>query len=584
YSSCSAQNQAPASCLFNGQTIAHGQSVSAYLNSTVGVGLSCDMAGSKEVRVCNNGSLSGTFNYSSCAAQSPSSCLFSGQTVAHGQNVVAFLNSTVNLGEACESQVRTCNNGALSGTYNFSSCTATTPASCIFNGQTIGHLQTVRAYKESTLAHGLSCIGVSELRTCNNGSLGGSYQYGSCSNTAPASCLFNGQTLAHGESVSAYYKSSVAYSESCNAQLRKLTCNNGSLPGSTSFKYPSCTNNSPRSCSLFSGRTVAHGETAVLYKEISVPFGSTCESQGQTIMCNDGTMNVGSSGVSAFLDRCYVRSASHCGSETGLNGTLIMHGTTQKVYENKTVPFGQSCVSEQRSCYNGVLSPGKYINGYCFVENGASCTFDGKTVPHGHAIHAYKAPTAPYGSGCGSILEARTCDNGVLSGSNTYASCVSDLPKSCSFNGQSVDHGKSVDAFYKVSTDTGVRCYSQQRYCSNGFLGGSYNDSSCVESNKPAYCDVTYKDMCDVYQYLYGRWPDLAGAQYWSTQFTNGGLPKACWPRNILSGTQANDCENYRVKWGAYPKSAPACAQLTPPPGTAPAFDAPNAAQSATCP
>jgi peptidoglycan hydrolase-like protein with peptidoglycan-binding domain len=52
------------------------------------------------------------------------SCGFNGTSVANGQNVTAYQSATVPAGQQCVSQVRTCMNGTLSGTYLYSSCTA----------------------------------------------------------------------------------------------------------------------------------------------------------------------------------------------------------------------------------------------------------------------------------------------------------------------------------------------------------------------------------------------------------------------------------------------------------------------------
>jgi peptidoglycan hydrolase-like protein with peptidoglycan-binding domain len=61
------------------------------------------------------------------------SCSFNGQTVTHGASVTAYQTSTVSYGSACVSEQRTCNNGTLSGSYTNSSCTvspAPTTATC----------------------------------------------------------------------------------------------------------------------------------------------------------------------------------------------------------------------------------------------------------------------------------------------------------------------------------------------------------------------------------------------------------------------------------------------------------------------
>ncbi|HMJ55822.1 MAG TPA: hypothetical protein VK540_27310 [Polyangiaceae bacterium] len=53
----------------------------------------------------------------------PSDCTFNGRTIAHGSSVTAFASATVPVCEVCDSQQRTCNNGVLSGGYTVASCT-----------------------------------------------------------------------------------------------------------------------------------------------------------------------------------------------------------------------------------------------------------------------------------------------------------------------------------------------------------------------------------------------------------------------------------------------------------------------------
>src|SRR5437868_4793739 len=53
----------------------------------------------------------------------PASCTFDGRTVASGDSITAFQSASVPPGQSCTSQTRTCSNGALSASYAFSSCT-----------------------------------------------------------------------------------------------------------------------------------------------------------------------------------------------------------------------------------------------------------------------------------------------------------------------------------------------------------------------------------------------------------------------------------------------------------------------------
>ena len=251
-----------------GATVAHGGSVLAYPNATVPFGQTCQA----QTRTCNNGVLSGTatnqyctvsnvcpagsetkgshtatcaqgglsgsgtiyvddvrdckgniipgrgtwtsvvgccvaglentrtqsvfgISVAGCDAPAPRSCTTPwGATVAHGGSVTAHAAATVPFGQTCQSQTRTCNNGSLSGSYTNRSCSAGTAASCSFNGQTIVHGGAVTAYATSTVAYGQTCQ--SQTRTCNNGSLSGSYTHTACSiGAAPVGCLNEGKTV-----------------------------------------------------------------------------------------------------------------------------------------------------------------------------------------------------------------------------------------------------------------------------------------------------------------------------------------------------------------------------------------------------
>ncbi|MEK6627250.1 MAG: hypothetical protein AABY53_01385 [Bdellovibrionota bacterium] len=276
YASCSIN--LPASCLFNGQTLANEQSVNAYLTSSVAYGELCSV----ETRYCIDGALSGSNQYASCAVNEPAGCLFNGQSIAHGQNVTAYLNSSVSFGTQCSNETRTCDNGVLSGSNQYASCAIDQPSSCLFNGQTITHGASTTAYLESSTSSGELCD--AEERFCNNGELAGSHQYASCVMDQPASCLFNGQTIADGSSVQAFGNSNVSFGDFCISQLRE--CKNGVLSGFG--EYASCVVNQPASC-LFNGQTITHGQTIIGYKSNIVNGNQKCESEVKT--CNNGDLS-----------------------------------------------------------------------------------------------------------------------------------------------------------------------------------------------------------------------------------------------------------------------------------------------------
>jgi len=75
-----------------------------------------------EIRTCNNGILSGSYAFSSCVVEEPSSCSFNGSTLENEASVVAYQTATVASGQTCSSEIRTCSNGTLSGSFQFDTC------------------------------------------------------------------------------------------------------------------------------------------------------------------------------------------------------------------------------------------------------------------------------------------------------------------------------------------------------------------------------------------------------------------------------------------------------------------------------
>lgn len=216
----------PQNCSFNGQVVLNGEPVQAFLESDVLQG-QCQ----SENRVCRDGVLSGQFQFATCTVhQAPiqnRSCLFNGRQVAHGQTVKAFLASSAAFGSQCSSEDRICNNGLLSGSYIFGTCAVGQPADCQFNGTQIKHGQTVQAFVYSDR----DCT--AQPRRCENGRLNGQGNFATCSVAAPKACLFNGQTLPHGASVDAYMRAQVPVGQACVPENRR--CTNGSLSGTAAY-------------------------------------------------------------------------------------------------------------------------------------------------------------------------------------------------------------------------------------------------------------------------------------------------------------------------------------------------------------
>lgn len=293
----------PADCLFNGQTVSHDEEVTAYPTSTVPFGSLCEAV----TRTCSNGTLSGSASFASCTPAGPASCLFDGKTIPHNGTVKGYQNSSVAFGGNCISEDRVCTNGSLSGSYAYGSCNVGTPNSCLFDGQTIAHGQSTAAYQTSAVAYGQTCT--SQSRTCNNGTLSGTYTFGSCTVGTPNSCLFNGQTIAHGQSAIAYQTSGVVYGQTCASQNR--TCNNGTLSGS--YTFGSCTVGSPKSC-LLNGQTIAHGQSVMTYQSSSVGPGQVCASQNR--LCTNGSLSGTYTALSCTVNACVAQQGQACEVDT----------------------------------------------------------------------------------------------------------------------------------------------------------------------------------------------------------------------------------------------------------------------------
>ena len=271
-----------------------------------------------------------------CTASIVPTCSFNGAAVSSGAKVTAFLTSTVASGSACQSETRTCKAGTLSGSYTYASCAVGAAASCLFNGATIASGANTTAYLSSSDA---TCQ--PQTRTCTNGVLSGSYAYGTCAVAVAQSCLFNGQTITNGKSVSAFATSQVASGQKCTPMTR--TCFNGALSGSGDFA--SCSVAAEAAACLFNGATVPSGASVTGYGASSVAFGQSCGAQTRT--CSNGTL----SGSGDFAS-CSVNAAASC----LINGQTIPDGGSISLYLSASVGSGQNCTTENRVCSNGTLS------------------------------------------------------------------------------------------------------------------------------------------------------------------------------------------------------------------------------------
>jgi hypothetical protein len=165
----------------------------------------------------------------------------------------------------------------------------------------------------------------------------------------------------------------------------------------------------------------------------------------------------------------------------GPDGSAIPDGGSMDYFRENTVHWDKTCKIESRTCTNGVLS-GTYLKPSCTVDTPLSCTGpDGSSIAHTTSKDYFLTASVPFGNTCSK--QSRTCTNGVLSGTNTFASCTSVSPRSCTLDGKIINHGTS-GTWYTSTTPTD-KCSNvdQSRTCNNGVLTGSssYKYKSCTD-------------------------------------------------------------------------------------------------------
>lgn len=192
--------------------------------------------------------------------ESVSGCQFNGFPLTEGQSVTAYLNSTPEFTNgSCVAETRYCRNNVLTGTYVYARCQSG-EKSCLFNGRTLANGETVKAYRAPAVAN---CQ--EETRTCMDGRLTGTYQYAACASNL---CLVNGKTLYTNDTFTYFTQSSVPYGSSCQP-LTGRCYDNGIVKGGAGEVlnpaqiYGSCTTRAA-TCN-FGGRPYNAGETFTYY-------------------------------------------------------------------------------------------------------------------------------------------------------------------------------------------------------------------------------------------------------------------------------------------------------------------------------
>ena len=255
-----------------------------------------------------------------------------GGTIANGASVSAYSASSVAWNQSCSAvgilETRTCNNGTLSGSFANQSCTVTTPLNCnVAPWGAIAHGASVTAYQSASVMSPAVCASVSESRTCTNGTLSGTYTNQTCSVTSSDCTLPWGGTITTGTNVTAYSSSYIASPGTCASLAETRTCTASVLSGSNTIQTcleGSASFTSTPACSIANGN-------------------AGCNTTLGWTSTDAGTVSL-----------------TDCGG--GLYGTYPTGARSGPVY----VPYNAGCY-QIRDSFNTVLATANTVNSNCTV-------------------------------------------------------------------------------------------------------------------------------------------------------------------------------------------------------------------------
>jgi hypothetical protein len=212
----------------DGSTVQHGQQWTGYGTATVACGNTCVR---NQSITCNNGSWTGVA-FNTCDAPCASCPLPWGgpaSPIAHGSSVTAYLHAAEPYGGTCSLETRTCNNGSLGGSYAFDSCTVSGPASCMLPwGTELASGGSATGHK-NTPVYAWSA----SLSTCNTPPYGNGVSGGTCTSAAEVGTFHILTTVSNAGCPSLRYIYQLCDStQTCSAST--FSCDNGTLTGDPS--------------------------------------------------------------------------------------------------------------------------------------------------------------------------------------------------------------------------------------------------------------------------------------------------------------------------------------------------------------
>ncbi|MBI5458083.1 peptidoglycan-binding protein [Candidatus Kaiserbacteria bacterium] len=144
------------------------------------------------------------------------------------------------------------------------------------------------------------------------------------------------------------------------------------------------------------------------------------------------------------------------------------------------------------TCPGPVWGPWATTSNTCTTQQtqNASCTFNNQTIAHNASITAYQSSSVPNGQQC--VSQTRTCSNGTLFGSYTNGTCTVQPPPvaiipTCTYKGQSYVEGQTVTVPFYGSLQWVLTCDNAVWVLANGSPPTQRGSSYALGQN---LCDV----------------------------------------------------------------------------------------------
>ena len=172
--------------------------------------------------------------------------------------------------------------------------------------------------------------------------------------------------------------------------------------------------------------------------------------------------------------------ALSCRSEQSVNRRGSRLATGQSGDAQALMPKGALTQTAAGSnyCSTNLSDPG------CVSPQPLRCQFNGQEVPEGKSVSAFLNSSVPIGESC--ISEERTCTEGRLAGVFQFAACAPGAPVSCLFNDLTIAHGAEVTAYLNSTPGSAPKCESETRKCAQGELSGSFPFAICGKDGAAA--------------------------------------------------------------------------------------------------